>query len=156
MSHGAGRRGDLLCEAGRLIIPQDLLNEIIAHAREAFPEECCGLLVGLREPASGGVVKSVHRMTNLNRARAGDRYEIDPLEFHRVDKTLWGKEEEIIGLYHSHPNHPPLPSGFDAERAWPSYCYLIVAIDADGNVEPRAWRRRASPEGWEEEAVETE
>ena len=134
-------------------IPRALLAEIIAHAKAAFPEECCGLLIGRRAPL---VVTRIHRATNLNRERAADRYEIDPREFHRADKTTWNTEEEIVGFYHSHPNHPPRPSAFDSARAWPAYCYLIVAVNDAGEVEPRAWRCGDAPEPWAEETIEME
>jgi len=135
-------------------IAQALLEDIIAHARGCYPEECCGLLIGRREPRFS--VTRIHRAANLNRSRAHDRYEIDPREFHQVDKTTWGTEEEIIGFYHSHPGHPPFPSAFDRERAWSSYCYLIIGVNAEGESDSRAWVWRESPPRWEEEPLEVE
>jgi proteasome lid subunit RPN8/RPN11 len=134
-------------------IAKKLLDEIISHAREVYPDECCGLLIGRRAPAL--VVTRVARAVNQARAHAQERYEIDPREFHQIDKTTWGKEEEIIGFYHSHPDHPPLPSAFDAARAWPSYCYLIVSLQAPQGL-CRAWIWREASSGWEEASLEVE
>lgn len=78
------------------------------------------------------------------------------MELHQVNKTTWGKKEEILGFYHSHPDSPATPSDHDSQHAWPSYCYLIVNVKASGEAEPRAWHRRAASGQWEEEIVEVE
>lgn len=128
------------------------LEQILAHARAAYPHECCGLLAGMREERR---VTSVHPAANANRERAWDRYEITPQEFHRVDRTTWDTPTEIIGFYHSHPDHPAQPSAFDAERAWAGYSYAIVSIHADGTTRVRSWRWQEEPTGFVEEQVAT-
>ncbi len=78
------------------------------------------------------------------------------MELHQINKTTWGKTEEIIGFYHSHADQPPLPTDSDSQRAWPSYCYLIIGVKRDGEIEHRAWVRQSSDDDWREEAVEIE
>jgi proteasome lid subunit RPN8/RPN11 len=135
-------------------ISAQMLDEIIKHAWDCYPSECCGLLVGRRDPFR---VEQIHYVSNANRDRSLDRYEIDPREFYEVDKTTWNTDLEIIGFYHSHPNHPPVPSSSDVEQAWSSYCYLIVGMEGgSGKVRTRAWVWHAEPPHWEEEPLETE
>jgi proteasome lid subunit RPN8/RPN11 len=136
-------------------IAKELLNEIVELSRECYPQECCGFLIG-RRPA-GFLVDKIHPVLNANRERSIDRYEIDPKDFLQVEKALL-PGEEIIGTYHSHPEHEPFPSPHDSERAFTAYVYLIVGLYSDsGKVKSRAWTWQEQPTShWEEEAVETE
>jgi proteasome lid subunit RPN8/RPN11 len=136
-------------------IAKALLEEIVELSRECYPQECCGLFIGRRQPEL--LVDRIYPVPNANRERSIDRYEIDPKDFLTVEKSL-APGEEIIGAYHSHPDHEPLPSPHDSERAWPAYVYLIVSLYFGGaRVKSRAWTWQEAPTPhWEEEAVETE
>jgi proteasome lid subunit RPN8/RPN11 len=114
------------------------LLQIEEHAARAYPEECCGLLVGARK--AGIEVHDVQAAANLNQERARDRYQLDPREIHRADVASEKEGFEVIGFYHSHPDHPAAPSPTDAELAWPGYVYLISSVSARGAGETRAWR----------------
>ena len=111
-----------------LYFTKNIYNEIISHAREAYPCEACGALVGehrdeFRGHESGeakNVLKS-YKMENINKDRANDRYEINPKELLKIEKEASSNGMEVIGFYHSHPDHPDRPSIFDKERAWPCY-----------------------------------
>jgi proteasome lid subunit RPN8/RPN11 len=85
------------------------------------------------------LVCSVHPVENTNAARRRDRYELDPREVLRLDKLAESREQEMVGFYHSHPDHPARPSATDATHAWPGYVYLIVGVSGDGDTETRAW-----------------
>lgn len=85
--------------------------QIEAHAAESYPEECCGLLVGARR--AGIEVHGVQAAANLNQERARDRYQLDPREIHRADVASERDGFEVIGFYHSHPDHPAAPSATD-------------------------------------------
>src|SRR5438045_9565254 len=73
-------------------------------------------------------VTEVRRARNIIVDRARDRYEIDPRDHIRIQREADDKGMEIIGYYHSHPDHPAQASRFDTERAWAGYVYLIVAV----------------------------
>ena len=133
-----------------MLIPPSLLTSIRSHAREAYPAECCGMLIGTRTPEF--IVTRIHPAAN--RATAPDRYDIDPLEVHAADTTTWGTDEEIIGFYHSHPDHTPEPSAHDTALAWVSYCYLIVGVNGAGETETRAWVR--GDDSWDQEVLAAE
>jgi proteasome lid subunit RPN8/RPN11 len=136
-------------------IAKTLLEGIITLTRECYPQECCGFLIGKRRPHFQAA--RVAPVPNANRERSIDRYEIDPKDFLKMEKNL-APGEEIIGTYHSHPEHEPFPSPHDSERAFPAYVYLIVGLYSDsGKVKNRAWTWQENPTPhWEEEAVETE
>ena len=107
------------------------------HARETFPEECCGFLLGPR--ADEKRVARVRRATNVVPENRERRYVIDPRETLAVEKELRGSGTEILGFYHSHPNHPAVPSEFDRGHAWPWYAYVILSIVERVPGDLRAW-----------------
>ncbi len=107
------------------------------HARETFPEECCGFLVGpTGDPRR---IREVRRATNVASENRARRYVIDPRETLAVEKSLQGAGLEILGFYHSHPNHPAVPSEFDRGHAWPWYSYVILSIVDRAPADLKAW-----------------
>jgi proteasome lid subunit RPN8/RPN11 len=104
-----------------LRIRQRVLDEVLAHAREAFPDECCGLIVGTTD-----VVERAVRARNL--LGSPSRYLIDPADHFAAIRMARLDGWSVIGAYHSHPASPPIPSDSDvAEATSPSFAYLIVA-----------------------------
>ncbi len=101
------------------------LKQIYAHAKEAYPYECLGFLVGTFE--AGGLVRRVVRGTNLNVDRE-DRFEMDPKEFVRAEKEADDEGLNVVGFYHSHPDWPAIPSQTDIVWAWEGSYYLIVSV----------------------------
>lgn len=106
-------------------IAQSALGEIQAHGAEGYPHEICGIMLG---PRGEGRVTEVRRARNIIVERARDRYEIDPRDHIRIQKEADAMGYDIVGYYHSHPDHPAQASRFDTERAWSGYVYLIVSI----------------------------
>lgn len=120
-----------------MILTESQVREIERHAREAYPEECCGFLFG---PSGDPLrVSAVRRATNVAEADRNRRYLIDPREILAVEKELRGTGIEILGFYHSHPDHPAVPSEFDRGHAWPWYAYVIGSVSADALGDLRAW-----------------
>lgn len=108
------------------------------HARETYPEECCGFLVG----ADGDPkrVQETRRATNVVREDRGRRYMIDPREILTLDRQNRGTGRDLLGFYHSHPDHPARPSDFDlANAAWPGYSYVILSIVDRHPNDLRSW-----------------
>lgn len=122
-----------------LRIPAAVLEEIRAHARESYPEECCGFLVG-REEGGGRIVTEARRARNAHPEMREARYTVDPRDTLAVERALRGAPVEVVGFYHSHPDGPSGPSPFDRQRAWPWYVYVIVAMREGGPAEVTAWR----------------
>jgi proteasome lid subunit RPN8/RPN11 len=109
-------------------------DEIIKHAESGYPEEVCGVIIGKNRS-----VTNFKECRNLNRERARDRYDLDPLSFKEADDWARLNGMEILGIYHSHPDHPSRPSIFDRERAWPDWLYIIISIQHAKYNDGRAW-----------------
>ena len=108
-------------------------------AQEGYPRECCGLLLGR---AADGVahVEDVTQARNLNTERADDRYELDPLDLLRADEQARARRLDIVGVWHTHPDHPAQPSATDRAQAWDGWSYLILEVDAGHVQAMRSWR----------------
>ena len=109
------------------------------HLEGGYPNEACGALLG-REKGSDHEVVEFRGMRNTIQDRPRDRYELDPLEQLRVQKDAEAQGLEIIGFAHSHPDHPSIPSRFDAEHAWTFYSYVVASLQDGKLKEARSWR----------------
>jgi proteasome lid subunit RPN8/RPN11 len=108
--------------------------ELIKHAESGYPNEVCGVLIG-----KNGEITDHKQCRNLNKERSHDRYELDPLSFYEADDWARKRKLEIVGIYHSHPDHPSLPSEFDRSSAWSEWVYIILSIDKGKYNDARAW-----------------
>jgi proteasome lid subunit RPN8/RPN11 len=105
-----------------------------AHGEETYPHECCGILLGTAE-VGGNAVSRVMRAGNTRTDSAHNRYHIAPQELIRAQRESRAEGLDIIGFYHSHPDHPAMPSATDfAEAHWFGCSYLITAV-AGGRAE---------------------
>ncbi len=115
------------------------MDDIIAHSVEAYPEECCGILVG-RDEKRDRLVSESHRAKNVVSEQRHQRYLIDEQKLVQVMKATRGLLVDIIGFYHSHPDYPSRPSQYDVETAaWPGYSYLIASVEKKGVVSVQSW-----------------
>lgn len=119
-------------------IPEAIFEEMTAHVKGGYPDECCGALLG-KDDAGVKSVDEACALTNINKERSADRYEIDPLELLKVEKDASKKGLAVVGFYHSHPDHPDEPSEFDRDRAWPDYSYVIIAVENGEKIKTRSW-----------------
>lgn len=115
-------------------ILKSIFEGIIEHAETGYPEEVCGVLIGKE-----GTINEFRKCRNLNRERAKDRYELDPISFQESDNWARVNNLDILAIYHSHPDHPSLPSEFDRSRAWPVWIYIIFSINNGKFNDARAW-----------------
>ncbi|MCF6158399.1 MAG: M67 family peptidase [wastewater metagenome] len=134
-----------------LFIDASKLHDIEKHVKENYPLECCGLLVGRNNPEKR--IIEVYPVKNKNTERTHDRYEIDGKEFAYIDRETAKRGLQILGIYHSHPDHPAVPSAFDTERAWFGYSYMIIAIEQGEKTEIRSWIYREEKKQFEEEEI---
>lgn len=120
-----------------LRLPGALADEIRRYGEAAYPAECCGALIG----RIAGETKEVLRLAPAVNRRTDDphRYLIAPDDLRRLDVEARAAGQEIVGYYHSHPDHPARPSTFDTQHAWPWYSYLIVRIDRGRGADLASW-----------------
>lgn len=139
-----------------LELPRAARDAIYAHAREGYPHEVCGVLLGKMlgvAPEERREVHSVHRARNLNTDRPHDRYLMDTRDVNEADGLARARGLEIVGFYHSHPDHPARASQTDLENSspWGGYSYPIVSVAKGDPVELRSWARQ--DDSWVEERV---
>lgn len=121
-----------------LHLPASVRAELETLAAPSYPVEGCGVLVG----SFGERVEVVRviRGRNLVIDRAHDRYELDPGDIVAAERAARADGLDIVGFWHTHPDHPARPSRFDTERAWPDYVYVICSTTAAGVADLRAWQ----------------
>jgi proteasome lid subunit RPN8/RPN11 len=112
-----------------LKISQQLYEALRTHGEETYPHECCGVLLGQMED-EGRVVTSLARAGNTRTDSAHNRYNIDPKDLIRIQREGRGRGEDIVGFYHSHPDHPAQWSNTDfAEAHWIGCSYVITSVE---------------------------
>lgn len=137
----------------KLFIPSAVRRDLEQWVRDGYPHETCGLLIG-RWNGQGAEVRRVAMARNLNTERAHDRYELDPQDFLRADESARAAGLEIVGVWHSHPDHPARPSETDRAAAWRGWSYVIASVTRKGVADLRSWRLNGE-EQFEEEAIQS-
>jgi proteasome lid subunit RPN8/RPN11 len=122
-----------------IAISSALLAGIHAGVERAYPEEGAGFLLGQDGPARQ--VVAIHPLTNTREdAARPTRYLITPQDYLQGEEAAEALGLEIVGVYHSHPDHPNRPSEYDREWAQPFFSYLITSVEAGKAVASRSWR----------------
>ncbi|MDH4227749.1 MAG: M67 family metallopeptidase [Deltaproteobacteria bacterium] len=135
---------------------KSVYEEIRRVSEAAYPHECCGALIGkFSEDGSATAVSSVS-LTNMNTTRANDRYEVNPAELLKVEKDVKREGLDVIGFFHSHPDHPSKPSQFDRDRGWPEYHYTIVSVESGAVADIKNWKIEAEDKPFGSEPFEVE
>src|SRR5262245_45823517 len=135
-----------------ITIPQSLLREIYDHTEEAYPNECCGLLIGTTEQKDH-TVHAFRRCRNLNTERSRDRYLMDPLDQLRIQREFDGGPWDIIGVYHSHPDHPSRASQTDTDAAHEGYSYVIISVEKGKVAKAQSWLLNGAEKKFYEEEI---
>lgn len=117
-----------------LRIPKNIHDDIIAHAKEGFPLEVCGILGG-----KVGVISAIYRMTNTD--QSNEHFMMDPKEQFAVIKALRSQGLEMLAIYHSHPETPARPSEEDIRLALtPGVSYIIASLDDSAETAVKSFR----------------
>ncbi|MBV9889004.1 MAG: M67 family metallopeptidase [Acidobacteria bacterium] len=134
-----------------LRLNQDLSNKIRAHGAETYPHECCGALLGrdldattARSSDGDGLasreVTALFPLVNRRDDSPRNRFSVTSEDVRDAEKAAREKGIDVVGWYHSHPDHPAAPSQYDRDHAWPWYSYIIVSV-ANGRAENMtSWR----------------
>ena len=119
-------------------IPAEAVEAIRAHATATYPEECCGALIG-QSSATGKSVRAVRPLQNSGAEQRERRFEVRPDAMREVERAAEADGLEVIGIYHSHPEHPAAPSEHDRDHAWPWYSYVIVRVVRGESKDLTSW-----------------
>jgi len=123
----------------RLLISEEIAARIRSCAVRMYPHECCGALLG-REGDAGREVLDLLPLANRREDSPENRYSVTADDVRAAELAAREKMMELLGWYHSHPDHPARPSEFDREHAWPWYSYVIVAVDHGEARDLTSWR----------------
>ena len=120
-------------------LTEEHLAAIRAHGERTFPEECGGLLLGVVEDGVR-VIREVLPLDNIRQDSRHNRVELSPLDYAKAEREATRRGLGVWGYYHSHPDHPAVPSGFDLDHApFIEWSYLIVSVQAGKAADVRAW-----------------
>jgi proteasome lid subunit RPN8/RPN11 len=129
-------------------------NEIAAHGQRDYPYECCGLLLGKFGADGAKIVVETYPISNAREEDAKrNRFLIRPEELMRGERYAETKRLEVIGFYHSHPDHPAVPSQYDLDHAWPIYSYIVVSVKAGDARALRSWEMEPDRSRFNEERI---
>jgi proteasome lid subunit RPN8/RPN11 len=122
-----------------LYLSDKIFNEIREHGAHDYPNETCGAMLGLDNDADREVV-ALFPLTNRRDDSPRNRFEITSDDVRAAERAARNSKLELLGWYHSHPDHPARPSEFDREHAWPWYSYIIVSVALGRPQDMTSWR----------------
>lgn len=132
-----------------LAITNYLIGQINSHVEEAYPEEGAGFLIGIE-----GEVKQILPLSNAREDEARhNRFLITPEDYLKAELTADRFGLSLIGVFHSHPDCPNIPSEYDREWAQPFFSYIITRVDEGRSVSHRSWRLVEDRSKYEEEEI---
>lgn len=124
----------------KITIPVQVMAEIQTHGEKLYPEEGAGLILGSIEDEIREARRVLPMPNYFDSNERERRYRLDPREILQAEELAEQLGLEVIGVFHSHPDHPPAPSQYDLEWAVPWYLYLITSIEGGTASESRVWR----------------
>jgi len=137
-----------------LRISDEVLARIHAHGEQAYPEEGAGFLLGADAENGKRVVTSIFPLTNSREDEARhNRFLITPEDYLKAELTADKLGLSLIGVFHSHPDHPNQPSEYDREWAQPFFSYIITTVNKGKAAESRSWRLTEDRSKFEEEKI---
>ena len=125
---------------------------LLAHLEAAFPNEGCGFFFGKEEDG----LRTITEIQPVNNAKVGDqrrRFEINPLDYIKAERYALQHNLTLLGIYHSHPNHPAIPSEHDRRQAVPFFSYIIASIQDGQAADLTSWRLNEETHQFDKEQV---
>ena len=129
----------------RLSLPAAVDAAIRRHGRETYPHECCGALVG-----RDGHVTGVVPLPNTTEEGPRRRFLVRASDYRLAERQAGEMGAELVGFYHSHPDHPARPSQYDLDHAWPTFAYIIVAVANGAATDMTVWYLKDDRSSFEE------
>jgi proteasome lid subunit RPN8/RPN11 len=129
-------------------------QRIREEGERAYPNECCGFVLGRIREAGGRKIEALIPIDNAGEAEEQyHRFKIEPEDFMKAEKEAQRRNLDIAGFYHSHPDHPARPSDYDREQALPFYSYLIVSVEGGKAGALTSWELAADRAAFSEEEI---
>ena len=137
-----------------LVIEQKSLDEMYADALRSFPDECCGFFFG-NEIGEERIITNILTVDNSKEGDKRRRFEIAPKDYLDAERFADENELQLLGVYHSHPNHPAVPSEHDRIAAQPYFSYIIISVKENEIADIRSWQLNENFM-FEEESIENQ
>ena len=132
----------------RLHLQRGVDGAIRQHGRETYPDECCGALIG-----RDGIVDSTFALPNVTDEGPRRRFRVSPDDYRASERRAAESGGELLGFYHSHPDHPARPSQYDLDHAWPFFSYIIVAVRGGVPEDMTSWRLKDDRSAFDQETL---
>jgi proteasome lid subunit RPN8/RPN11 len=141
-----------MATAPALKMSAEIAQKIRQHGAETYPHECCGALLGRDGVTADGIgtaggvrlpareIAAIFPLVNRRDDSPGNRFSVTAEDVRDAEKAARENGLDIVGWYHSHPDHPASPSEYDREHAWPWYSYVIVSVANGKPKEMASWR----------------
>ena len=129
----------------RISLGAGIEDAIRRHGEETYPNECCGALVG-----AGGRATAAVALPNTTEEGPRRRFLVRPSDYRLAEKRAGDVGGELLGFYHSHPDHPARPSEFDLDHAWPTFAYVIVSVMSGAAAAMTVWYLKEDRSSFEE------
>jgi proteasome lid subunit RPN8/RPN11 len=154
-------------EMFRVGISAEVAERIRAHGVETYPYECCGALLGrdndlievsgseTKSSLFSRSVRSLFPLVNRRDDSPRNRFSVTAEDVLQAERAARAQGLEVVGWYHSHPDHPARPSDFDRDHAWPWYSYIIVSVHGGVPQDMTSWQLKDDRSGYMEEKIET-
>ncbi len=137
-----------------ILISTNINEKMLEDATHAFPNECCGFLFGI-EKRDTRFISEILIVQNNKEGDQRRRFEIAPKDYMKAEQFALSNHLQLLGIYHSHPNHPAVPSEHDRVAAQPFFSYVIVAVYDETILHQRSWRLNEEQQ-FEEEKIAIE
>jgi len=144
-----------MADTGTISIGAESEERMRLHGEETYPYECCGALLG-RDVADEGrrEILEVFPLVNRREDSPRNRFSLSPRDVLAAEREAVARGLDVLGWYHSHPDHPARPSEYDREHAWPWYSYIILSVRQGVTAEVRSWRLAEDRSQYAEEDLE--
>lgn len=119
-------------------ISEEALKAMLRDLKEAYPDEGCGFLFG-----ADGLEREIKEAVKVVNSKEGDkrrRFEVKPLDYMKAERYAEENNLKLVGIYHSHPNHPARPSVHDLKQAFPYFSYIIVSVNEGEIADITSWQ----------------
>lgn len=136
-------------------IAKELASKIEAHGQRTYPEECCGILLGSND-GDGVHIHDVAEFENTQEENRRRRFFVTPKQYVQAERMASEKGMKLLGFYHSHPDHPAIPSGFDRDHALPWFTYIVLAVEKGDAKVMTAWLLSESRDRFIEKPISVE
>ena len=134
-------------------LTEEHIKQIEAHGERTFPYECGGMLIGRFENGRKTVVELLPMENAMAETEQHNRVLILPKDVLRAERFARERKLDVVGYYHSHPDHPAIPSQFDLDHALPVWTYIIVSVESGTAVDVRAWEMENDRSRFNEEEI---